>query len=121
MMALRSSAEIINKNLGIVAGNLVLLEQYFELNNDLFDWVSPRAGGTGFVRFKGPITANQLAEQLLENEILVFPPSIFDCDKSLGQYFRIGFSRTTMPAALDAFKRYVHSQRSVWQIQTAES
>ena len=121
MMALRCSTEIINKNLTIIARNLALLKQYFDLNSDLFDWIAPRAGGTGFVRFKGPITANQLAEQLLENEILVFPSSIFDCDENLGQYFRIGFSRTTMPAALEAFKRYVQNQRSVWQTQIAES
>ena len=121
MMALRCSTEIINKNLAIIARNLALLKQYFDLNSDLFDWIAPRAGGTGFVRFKGPITANQLAEQLLENEILVFPSSIFDCDENLGQYFRIGFSRTTMPAALEAFKRYVQNQRSVWQTQIAES
>ena len=120
MMALRSSAEIIGNNLRIIAENLALLDQYFDANNDLFDWVPPRAGGTGFVRFKGPITANQFAEKLLQQEILVFPPAIFDCDKGLDQYFRIGFSRTTMPAALEAFKQYVDKQRPVWQIHSRE-
>ena len=68
------------------------------------------SGGTGFVKFKGPITANELADRLLEHEILVFPPSIFDCDESLSQYFRIGFSRNTMPAALKAFQRFIDKQ-----------
>ncbi|PCJ48443.1 MAG: hypothetical protein COA74_08590 [Gammaproteobacteria bacterium] len=117
MMALRGSDTIIGKNMQIIDDNLKLLEDYFDVNNDLFQWVTPRAGGTGFVKFKGPVTANELAEKLLEQEILVFPPSIFDCDENLSQYFRIGFSRATMPAALDAFKLFIDTQRPLWKKQ----
>jgi len=114
MMAIRSSAEIIARNMQIIRHNLGLLDQYFAANADLFEWVRPRAGGTGFVKFKGPLTANELADRLLERGILVFPPSIFDCDQALGQYFRIGFSRTTMPAALQEFKLFIDEQRVAW-------
>jgi len=114
MMALRSSDIIIAKNIQIIHDNLALLEQYFADNADIFEWISPRAGGTGFVKFKGPISANELANQLVEHEILVFPPAIFDCDDSLKQYFRIGFSRTTMPAALQAFRLFIDQQRPIW-------
>ena len=120
MMTLRSSDNIISKNMKIIEHNLKLLEQYFDINNDLFEWVAPKAGGTGFVKFKGPLTANELAEQLLEQEILVFPPSIFDCDESLNQYFRIGFSRVTMPAALETFKLFIDQQRPLWQMPREE-
>ena len=114
MMALRSSDIIIAKNIQIIHDNLALLEQYFADNADIFEWISPRAGGIGFVKFKGPISANELANQLVEHEILVFPPAIFDCDDSLKQYFRIGFSRTTMPAALQAFRLFIDQQRPIW-------
>jgi len=114
MMAIRSSAEIIARNMQIIRHNLGLLDQYFAANADLFEWVRPKAGGTGFVKFKGPLTANELADRLLERGILVFPPSIFDCEQALGQYFRIGFSRTTMPAALQEFKLFIDEQRVVW-------
>ncbi len=107
MMAIRSRDEIINKNMSIIKFNLALLDEYFSVNQELFDWVRPKAGGTGFVKFKGPITADELAAELLEHEILVFPPAIFDCDESLKQYFRIGFSRSTMPAALQAFQSFI--------------
>jgi aspartate/methionine/tyrosine aminotransferase len=117
MMILRSSDNIISKNMKIICDNLKLLEQYFDTNSDLFEWVVPKAGGTGFVKFKGPITANELAEQLLEQQILVFPPSIFDCDESLSQYIRIGFSRETMPAALEAFTLFIEQQRPLWETQ----
>jgi len=114
MMALRASAEIIARNMQIIRHNLGLLDAYFAANADLFEWVRPRAGGVGFVKFKGPLTANELAERLLERGILVFPPSIFDCEEKLGQYFRIGFSRTTMPAALQEFKLFIEEQRDTW-------
>lgn len=115
MMALRASDGIIGKNVAIIKHNLKLLDDYFDANSDLFEWVRPKAGGTGFVKFKGPITGDELAARLLEREILVFPPSIFDCQPSLEQYFRIGFSRTTMPAALEAFGTFIDEQRVHWQ------
>ncbi len=115
MMALRASDDIVGKNVQIIKDNLQLLDRYFDANADLFEWVRPTAGGTGFVKFKGPITADELAAQLLEREILVFPPSIFDCEPSLEQHFRIGFSRTTMPAALEAFGAFIDEQRAAWQ------
>ena len=114
MMAIRSRAEIITRNMQIIGHNLDLVDQYFAANADLFEWVRPKAGGTGFVKFKGPLTGNELAARLLERGILVFPPSIFDCEEKLGQYFRIGFSRTTMPAALQEFKLFIDEQRVVW-------
>ena len=115
MMAIRSRDEIIARNMQIIRQNLGLLDQYFDANTDLFEWVRPKAGGTGFVKFKGPLTGNELAARLLERGILVFPPSIFDCEELLGQYFRIGFSRTTMPAALQAFQLFINEQRIAWQ------
>lgn len=114
MMALRASDNIIGKNMTIVHQNLTLLDQYFADNDDLFEWVRPIAGGTGFVKFKGPMTSNELAQELKEQEILVFPSSIFECDDDLKQYFRIGFSRRTMPAALKAFALFVEERRAQW-------
>jgi len=114
MMAIRSRNEIITRNMNIIRHNLDLLDRYFADNADLFEWVRPKAGGTGFVKFKGPLTANELAARSLERGILVFPPSIFDCEEALGQYFRIGFSRSTMPAALQAFKLLIDEQRVAW-------
>ena len=67
-----------------------------------------------FVKFKGPIDADELAAQLLDEGILVFGPSIFDCEKNFKQYFRIGFSRRTMPAALAAFRQFVDERKNNW-------
>lgn len=114
MMVLRSKEKIINRNLEIINNNLALLDQYFEENAQLFEWVRPKASGTGFVKFKGPIDADELATQLLDAGILVFGPRIFDCEENLKQYFRIGFSRRTMPAALDAFREFVEERKNNW-------
>ena len=113
-MALRVRDKIVEKNMQIIYENLELLKDYFSRNQDLFEWMPPQAGGTGFVKFKGPISADELAEELLGQEILVFGSAIFDCDEELKQYFRIGFSRRTMPAALKAFEEFVEERRAQW-------
>ena len=114
MMALRATDKIVGRNMKIIHENLALLDKYFIDNSDLFEWVRPKASGTGFVKFKGPLTGDELAAGLLAEEILVFGPAIFDCDENLKQYFRIGFSRKTMPAALEAFKEFVDNNRAQW-------
>ncbi|MBT6034851.1 MAG: pyridoxal phosphate-dependent aminotransferase [Kordiimonadaceae bacterium] len=114
MMALRSKDKLVERNMKVIKENLVLLDDFFNEYSDLFEWMLPQAGGTGFVKFKGPMTADELAAELLQNEILVFPSYVFDCDDDLKQYFRIGFSRRTMPASLDAFKEFVDERRAQW-------
>ena len=113
-MVVRASNQIIERNINIIKDNLKLLDVFFDENSDLFEWMKPEAGGTGFVKVKGPITSDELAKELLEEGILVFPSYIFDCEDNLKQYFRIGFSRKTMPAALDAFKEFVDERRAQW-------
>ncbi len=114
MMAIRSSDEIVAKNMKIINENLELLDTFLSEYSELFEWIRPRASGTGFVKFKGPISGDDLAAQLRDAGILVFGPGIFDCDDDLKQYFRIGFSRRTMPAALQAFKEFVDQNKSKW-------
>jgi aspartate/methionine/tyrosine aminotransferase len=116
MMALRSSDKIIERNMKVIKDNLILLDDFFAEYSDVFEWIYPKAGGTGFVKFRGPLSGDQLAAELQANEILVFGPSIFDCDEDLKQYFRIGFSRKTMPAALEAFKEFVDQRRAEWNL-----
>ena len=113
-MVVHASDQIIERNMNIIKDNLKLLDVFFDEYSDLFEWMKPEAGGTGFVKFKGPLTSDDLAAELLEEGILIFPSYIFDSEESLKQYFRIGFSRKTMPAALDAFKKFVDERRAQW-------
>ena len=114
MMVIRASDKIVERNMNIIRENLELLDGFFTEYGDLFEWVKPQASGTGFVKLKGALSADELGAELLEQGILVFPPYIFDCDAELDQYFRIGFSRRTMPAALSAFKEFVDERRAQW-------
>ncbi|MGY8986572.1 MAG: pyridoxal phosphate-dependent aminotransferase [Sphingomonadales bacterium] len=114
MMTLKLSDQIISRNMKIIEDNLTMLDQFFKDYENLFEWVRPKAGGTGFVKFKGPISGDKLASELLEEGILVFPPSIFHCEENLAQYFRIGFSRKKMMASLEAFKKFINKNREQW-------
>jgi aspartate/methionine/tyrosine aminotransferase len=116
MMAIRATKQIVGRNLQIIRDNLKLLDGFFQDYEEWFEWIRPEASGTGFVKFKGPLTADELAKQLLDIGILVFPSYIFDCDENLKQYFRIGFSRRTMPAALKAFKQFVDKKSDNWRL-----
>lgn len=114
MMAIRARGEIVGRNMAVIEENMVLIDQYIAENSDLFEWVRPKAAGTGFMKFKGPLTGDELAAELMEQEILVFGPAIFDCGDDLKQYIRIGFSRKTMQASLAAFKKFVDERRAQW-------
>ncbi|MDC1090525.1 pyridoxal phosphate-dependent aminotransferase [Emcibacteraceae bacterium] len=107
MMAIKSREKIIARNMNIISENIALLDEMFEKYDDLLEWERPKAGGTAFVKFKGNLTGTELSLQLLEKGILVFGPDIFDCNEELEQYFRIGFSRSTMPEALKAFTKFL--------------
>jgi len=56
MMTLKLSDQIISRNMKIIEDNLTMLDQFFKDYENLFEWVRPKAGGTGFVKFKGPIS-----------------------------------------------------------------
>ncbi|KAE9372735.1 PLP-dependent transferase [Stipitochalara longipes BDJ] len=87
---------IIERNLAICKSSLTLLEQFVARNKSRCDWVSPRGGGTAFIRilnFDGsPVDDRQFALALLEKEgLCVLPGECFSDgeDKEMKGYLRI--------------------------------
>ena len=76
MMAIRSSDEIIARNMAIIRHNLDLLTAILPPTPTCSNGSGPGPAAPSFVKFKGPLTGNELAARLLERGILVFPPSI---------------------------------------------
>ena len=115
IMTLRASDIILKKNLGIILHNLALLDAFFEAYTDLFEWVRPKAGAIGFVKFKGPFSAEELGEQLAKAGISIKPAYVFSKDsKDYDQYFRIGFGESIMPEALNALIGFVENHKTEW-------
>lgn len=104
LIALRARDRVLARNRAIVAGNLPLLDAFFERWAGIFDWVRPRGGSVGFPRLLAHVPIDRYAEDLVrETGVLILPGTVFDDPDNR---FRIGFGRTNMPAALDRFEEY---------------
>ncbi|MFT4726351.1 MAG: aspartate/methionine/tyrosine aminotransferase [Granulosicoccus sp.] len=115
IMTLRSSDIILKKNVGIIQKNLQLLDQFMDKYQDYFEWVRPTASPVGFVRFKGPLSSNELGEALAKERISIKPTYCFTDDVTDYQdYFRIGYGEKVMPTRLDALTRFVEKHKGSW-------
>lgn len=115
LMVLRSSDEILSRNLVIIRRNLALLDAFFEAYEELFAWVRPTAGAIAFVRFKGPLSSEELGVELARASISIKPAYVFTKDLArYGDYFRIGYGEEAMPAALEAFAQFVKERAKAW-------
>jgi DNA-binding transcriptional MocR family regulator len=116
IMTLRANDLIIKKNLAIIKNNLQLLDQFMDKYGDLFEWVRPTASTVGFVRFKGPLSSEELGEQLARDGISIKPTYAFTDDVSdYNDYFRIGFGEKVMPKTLEALIQFVDKNKDTWR------
>lgn len=105
LIALRSSEQILARNLSLMRRNILLLDNFFDEYSTLFEWTRPKGGCVGFPRFKGSYLIDDLAENLMaETGVLILPGSVFDIDRN---HFRIGFGRDNMTEALTHFKEFI--------------
>jgi aspartate/methionine/tyrosine aminotransferase len=116
IMTLRASDTILENRLTIIKQNLALLDNFFVDYDDFFEWVRPNAGAIAYVKFKGPLCAEQLAEQLAVSGISVKPAPVFTGKSDVYQdYFRIGFGEKAMPKALAALMDFVQENKHTWR------
>jgi aspartate/methionine/tyrosine aminotransferase len=102
-LALRNGRAIIQRNRGIIAGNLSLLDRFFERNAERFSWVRPAAGPIAFPRLRNGNSEKFCDDLVKATGVLLLPGAVYG---DRGNHFRIGFGRRTMPealAALDGF------------------
>jgi aspartate/methionine/tyrosine aminotransferase len=98
IIALQNRERILDRNLGIIRGNIGLAENFFAERPAVFSWIGPRAGSVAFPRWLGPGTAEQFCQRLLDDAgIMIVPGTMFDYE---GGHFRIGLGRTNFGEAL---------------------
>jgi aspartate/methionine/tyrosine aminotransferase len=95
-LALRHRGELLARNLGIVNGNLVALDDFFRRRSDVFEWVRPKASAIGFPRVRGLGDVDTLCRRLAEAGVLLLPGSVYDEP----DHVRFGFGRANLPEAL---------------------
>ena len=165
LMVLKNSFIIMKKNLSIIRSNLGLLEKFLERNREFFDFgplaedhevmqdypskkkqrsvmesssVKLKAGAICFLRFKGPLTTEQLGAELAAGPRISIKPAYCFTDKvrmvkkekemisevsdgmDCSQYFRLGFGEEKMPLALDALEVFVRENATIWRTSGIE-
>ncbi len=105
LIALRAKGTIIKRSLTIIRRNLILLDQFFSRQSQLFTWQRPQAGSIAFPELITGQPIEEFAEALVKQEgVLLLPGTVYDYP---GNHFRIGFGRENMPAALERLEQFV--------------
>lgn len=116
IMTLRASGPILSRNLTIIKHNLALLDGFIEKYSDLFEWVRPKAGAIGFIKFKGCLTSEELGAALAGAGISIKPAYCFsEVVTEDNDFFRVGFGEAVMPKALDALTSFVEEHKQAWR------
>lgn len=104
LIGLRARDRILERNFGIIRGNLLHLDRFFARHSERLHWQKPNAGCIAFPRLAGePVEA--FAARLVEKEgVLLLPGSTYGHP---GNHFRIGFGRRNLPEALERLERFM--------------
>jgi aspartate/methionine/tyrosine aminotransferase len=98
IIALQNRERILERNLGIIRGNIGLAERFFAERPAEFSWIGPRAGSVAFPRWLGRGTAEQFCRNVLDEEgVMIVPGALFDFP---GGHFRVGLGRKNFGEAL---------------------
>lgn len=119
IMTLRASDVILERNLKIIRHNLNLLDLFMDKYNDLFEWIRPKAGAVAFLKFKGPMTSEELGAELASVGISIKPAYCFsDVVTEEIDYFRVGYGEKKMAAALASLESHVERRAESWRAGT---
>lgn len=107
-LALENKDAIYSRAQKIAGSNLVLLEQFFQEHDDVFDWVRPEGGMTAFPWLTAGGDAREFCRRLANRGVLVAPGDCFGAPSHL----RIGFAASgeLFPAAMERFAALVREE-----------
>ncbi len=105
LIALQAKDTIVKRSLEIIRNNLILLDQFFAEQSQLFRWNRPQAGSIAFPQLITGQAIEEFTEALVKQEgVLLLPGTVYDHP---GNHFRVGFGRKNMPLALERLERFV--------------
>ena len=87
VLAARHSEAIFERAHQVAGANLALLEQFFEIFRDTFDWVRPEGGFTAFPSLRDSADTRPLCEAAVARGVIMSPGDCF----GMPSHFRIGF------------------------------
>jgi aspartate/methionine/tyrosine aminotransferase len=97
-LALRHGDDLVERSRRLVLANLPLLDAFLERRRELFEWVRPNAGPTGFPRLAGDFDVHGWCERTAERAgVLLLPGSVYEQPR----HVRMGFGRADLAQALE--------------------
>jgi len=103
-VALRNRRSLVERNLGIIKNNLLVMDDFFRRHANLFSWIRPRAGSMAFPRYLVG-NVDQFCDQLVKKAgVLLLPGSVYDDARN---HFRLGLGRQNLPLAVDRLEKYL--------------
>jgi len=107
-VAMRNRQQLIDRNLGIIQNNVVIVDKLFASHSSLFTWVRPQAGSMGFPKLlKGDI--EDFCDDLVKKAgVLLLPGTMYDDSRN---HFRLGLGRKNLPQAVERLEEYLSKTR----------
>lgn len=104
LIALRSKDKLLKRSRAIVEGNLKKLTAFMQRQKGRVSWVPPQGGTMALIE----CAMEGLQEDLVEKKgVLIMPGSVFDLPN---HFFRVGFGKENMEAALNRFEEYLNER-----------
>jgi aspartate/methionine/tyrosine aminotransferase len=105
IMALRSKAHIIGRQVERVRRNLAVLDEFFREYHDCLSWNRPRGGSICFPRMLAVQDTSAFCEELVRDTgIMLVPSRMFQFGD---HHVRIGFGRENLPEVISRFAEYL--------------
>jgi aspartate/methionine/tyrosine aminotransferase len=109
--ALRCRDRLLRRNRQIMADNLAALDDFFERNHEIVEWVRPASGTVAFPRLKAAGDVDRFAEELARRAgVLILPGTSFDYPEP---HFRIGFGRRDLPVGLARLEAFLAGRETI--------
>jgi len=106
-LALRHREKLAARNLGIIAGNLELLDSFFASHPERFEWQRPKAGPIAFPKLLAGEVEEFCDTLVKATGVLLLPGTTYDHP---GNRFRLGFARSNLPEALARLDAFLQTQ-----------
>ena len=91
------------------------MDQFIKKYSDFFEWIRPNAGAICYMKFKGPLSSDELGAELGKVGISIKPSYVFSENSTYdSDYFRVGFGEKVFPKALEVLTQFVEENKNMW-------
>ena len=109
-IALSVKDKILEKNRALLRKNADVLDEFFAVYPDLFEWKRPDGSCVAYIKYTGRGSVETFCQSLVEeNGVLLLPSSIYHSElmEAPTDRFRIGLGRRNIEEGLGAFREYL--------------